>query len=167
VSDAVIDKIRQLLDSSKTEYSIATPIDRLETFFIRIVSAAQQKVHTPSGAVSTTKLGDFLVGQPEGEIKAGIIEQLASKEAEKKSVEQPASTGTVNKPAEVPLPVDHDVLKGLVKPREPAKPVAVKKQTDEPAEEVRQINKNILDELTGSPEAKKNKEDKADKQQGG
>jgi ABC-2 type transport system ATP-binding protein len=169
VSDTTISKIRQLLDSAKAKYSIDTPIDKLETFFIKTVSAAQQQVQTASGAVSTTKLGDFLVGQPERESKSDIIEQLASKKVEKKSSEQLASTETVKVSEGAAQPVNEKVLGDLVKPHESAKPVPVIKdrQPDKPTEEVQQINKNILNELTGGSEAEKSKENKADKKQGG
>jgi len=50
-------------------------MDRLETFFIKTVTAAQEQAQPTSGAVSTTRLGDFLVSQKPVE---GILDKLVS-----------------------------------------------------------------------------------------
>ncbi len=89
VSDATIGKIKQLLDAAKTEYSVDSPLDKLETFFIRTVSAAQSACGgTISGAVSTTKLGDFLVGRPGADYKADVIGQLVSEKVAKEPAQK-------------------------------------------------------------------------------
>ena len=91
------------------------------------------------------------------ESKSDIIEQLASKNVEKKPSEQMASAETVKVSEGAAQPVNENVLSDLVKPHESAKPVPVIKdrQPDEQTEKVQQINKNILDELTGGSEARK------------
>ena len=168
ISDTTIGKIRQLLDAAKTEYSIDSPMDRLETFFIKTVSAAQQQGQAVSGAVSTTKLGEFLVGQPGADSKAGVIEQLVSKEVTEKSVQGASSSEPVTVSQPVAAPIDEQLLDDLIKPRQAAKPVPVVKENkaDEQTKEVQQINKSILDELTGGSGAANDKTDKTDKQQG-
>jgi len=50
-------------------------MDRLETFFIKTVTAAEEQAQPTSGAVSTTRLGDFLVSQTPVE---GILDKLVS-----------------------------------------------------------------------------------------
>ena len=170
ISDAIIGRIRQLLDSAKADYSIDTPIDKLETFFIRTVSAVQKSTAgtTVSGAVSTTKLGDFLVGQPDTS-RTEIIEQLVSEKESGKIEKEDASSETVKVSTVSQQPVDEKLLDDLIRPCETAKPAPVvkDKQADEPAKEIQQINKNILDELTGGSETAKDKEDNADEKQGG
>ena len=177
VSDATIGKIKQLLDAAKTEYSVDSPLDKLETFFIRTVSAAQSACGgTISGAVSTTKLGDFLVGRPGADYKADVIGQLVSEKiAEEPAQKAPsAESAAIRQP--VKEPIDEHLLGDLVKPHRAVKPVPVVKENkaDEQAKnvdstgspQVEQINKSILDELTGSSDAPDSSEHKADKQQG-
>jgi ABC-2 type transport system ATP-binding protein len=168
VSDATIGKIKQLLDAAKTEYSVDSPLDKLETFFIRTVSAAQQQLQTISGAVSTTKLGDFLVGRPVADYKADVIGQLVSEKVAKKPAQGASSAESAAVRQPVKEPIDEHLLGDLVKPHRPVKPVPVVKENkaDEQAKNVEQINKSILDELTGSSDAPDNKERKADRQQG-
>jgi ABC-2 type transport system ATP-binding protein len=168
VSDATIGKIKQLLDAAKTEYSVDSPLDKLETFFIRTVSAAQQQLQTISGAVSTTKLGDFLVGRPVADYKADVIGQLVSEKVAKKPAQGASSAESAAVRQPVKEPIDEHLLGDLVKPHRPVKPVPVVKENkaDEQAKNVEQINKSILDELTGSSDAPDSSEHKADKQQG-
>jgi ABC-2 type transport system ATP-binding protein len=169
VSDATIGKIKQLLDAAKTEYSVDSPLDKLETFFIRTVSAAQSACGgTISGAVSTTKLGDFLVGRPGADYKADVIGQLVSEKVAKKPAQGASSAESAAIRRPVKEPIDEHLLGDLVKPHRAVKPVPVVKENkaDEQAKNVEQISKSILDELTGSSDAPDNKERKADRQQG-
>jgi len=75
ISDAAIEKIKQIVQQEDTECVVSSPMDRLETFFIKTVTAAQQQAQPTSGAVSTTRLGDFLVSQKPVE---GILDKLVS-----------------------------------------------------------------------------------------
>jgi ABC-2 type transport system ATP-binding protein len=60
ISDVTVEKIKRLIQSEGAECEVTSPIDKLETFFIRTVAAAQQQAQPTSGAVSTTKIGGFL-----------------------------------------------------------------------------------------------------------
>jgi ABC-2 type transport system ATP-binding protein len=60
LSDSTVEKIKHLVHQETTECEIASPMDKLETFFIKIVEAAQQQLKPTSGAISTTKIGEFL-----------------------------------------------------------------------------------------------------------
>ncbi len=167
VSDATIGKIKQLLDAAKTEYSVDSPLDKLETFFIRTVSAAQSACGgTISGAVSTTKLGDFLVGRPGADYKADVIGQLVSEKVAEEPAQRASSAESAAIRQPVKEPIDEHLLGDLVKPHRAVKPVPVVKENkaDEQAKNVEQINKSILDELTGSSDAPDSSEHKADKQ---
>lgn len=50
-------------------------MDKLETFFIKIVETAQQQLKPTSGAFSTTKIGEFLTGSTPIE---NILDKLVS-----------------------------------------------------------------------------------------
>ncbi|TFG48450.1 MAG: ABC transporter ATP-binding protein, partial [Candidatus Brocadiia bacterium] len=60
ISDSAVRKIGRILDEEHAEYEVTSPMDKLETFFIRTVNAAQQQAQATSGAISTTKIGEFL-----------------------------------------------------------------------------------------------------------
>ena len=72
LSPAVIEKIKQTLAEEHAEYTIGSPIDKLETFFINIVARAQRQAVPTSGAESKTQISNFL--------SAGINDR-ASREA--------------------------------------------------------------------------------------
>jgi len=75
ISDTAVEKIRQIVRDEHAECEVTSPMDKLETFFIRTVTAAQQQDQPTSGAVSTTKIGDFLT-QPEA--VESILDKLVS-----------------------------------------------------------------------------------------
>jgi ABC-2 type transport system ATP-binding protein len=60
ISDSTVERIKHLVQQENAECEISSPMDKLETFFIRIVENAQQQSKPTSGAVSTTKIGEFL-----------------------------------------------------------------------------------------------------------
>jgi ABC-2 type transport system ATP-binding protein len=75
ISDATVKKIEQLIKDEEAEYEIASPLDKLETFFIKTIAAAQQQAQPTSGAVSTTKIGAFLAEETPVE---KILDKLVS-----------------------------------------------------------------------------------------
>ena len=60
ISDASIEKIKQLIEKENAQCTVTCPMDKLESFFIRTVCDAQQQEKPTSGAVSTTQISDFL-----------------------------------------------------------------------------------------------------------
>ncbi len=75
ISDAAVEKIKQIVQAEHADCVITSPMDRLETFFIKTVAAAQQQAQPTSGAVSTTRLGDFLTA---ASAKENILDKLVS-----------------------------------------------------------------------------------------
>ncbi|MHC4170051.1 MAG: ABC transporter ATP-binding protein, partial [Planctomycetota bacterium] len=75
ISETTVDKIKQLVADEDAECVVTSPMDKLETFFIRTVTAAQQQAQPTSGAVSTTKIGDFLTEPPSVE---NILDKLVA-----------------------------------------------------------------------------------------
>ncbi|MHC4569679.1 MAG: ABC transporter ATP-binding protein, partial [Planctomycetota bacterium] len=73
ISDTTVEKIEKLVHAENAECVVTSPMDRLETFFIRTVTAAQQQARPTSGAVSTTKIGEFLAEPPSVE---NILDKL-------------------------------------------------------------------------------------------
>ena len=161
ISDAAIEKIKQLIRDEQAECVITSPMDKLETFFIRTVAAAQQQARPTSGAVSTTQIGDFLAA---ASIEENILDKLVSSPTSREySVQTPPATQTERvqplEPSE--SKPDGELLHKLsekdkpveVKPVIKTEPVNPKLLQEVPEDE------NILDQLTArSTPAKKDSE---------
>jgi ABC-2 type transport system ATP-binding protein len=161
LSAGLIEKIRHLIQNENSECVVDTPMDRLETFFIRTVAAAQQKDVTTSGAVSTTRIGDFLAAGEQGG-KAEVIERLVggqdfAKQSAAVKTSEPVKTQEVQQ-------FDEKVLKDLTKPVEPAEPKPVEKpeKTTQQPQRTEEADKSILEQLIRGSQEKK----EPDKQQG-
>ncbi len=170
ISDTAIEKIKQIIHNENAECVVTSPMEKLETFFIKTVAAAQQQAQTTSGAVSTTKIGDFLTLPTTAE---DIFDKLVS---------APVSPeGSLGSPAiEKVVPVessesqaDEQLLSKLTGSAEPSQPELVDrdKVTTQPVESEaprdEQINKSILDQLTGRRSPQGEDTEQADKSQSG
>jgi len=152
VSDAAVDKIRQILEDERAECEITSPLEKLETFFIHTVVEAQQQARPTSGAVSTTQIGDFLMAQKS---QAGILDKLVSARVSETKPAEPPRTDHPQ-PTEVAAPEpDRDLLGDLTKPASTAKtegvaPAQPKSAPSEVAEvpDDQQVRKGVLDALT-------------------
>ncbi len=145
ISDSTVEKIRQLVAAEDGECVVTSPMDKLESYFIRTVIAAQQQAQPTSGAVSTTKIGDFLTRK---EPMESILDKLVSA-----PVSTPEPAPTTEKVAAVPVSEsqpDESLLSKLTRSAEPARQEKPRTEPVQPsAAEHRQIKKSILDQLTG------------------
>ena len=147
VSDATVNRIRQILSDEHAECEVTAPMERLETFFIKTVVEAQQQARPTSGAVSTTQIGDFLTagGRPEN-----ILDKLVSTPVSATSPAAPVKTEVVQ-PREVATPAaNKDLLSKLTQTSaspqtERVSPTPVETPSDVQQEEVK---KSVLDKLT-------------------
>ncbi len=92
VSDAAVNRIRQILSDEHAECEVTAPMEKLETFFIKTVVEAQQQARPTSGAVSTTQIGDFLTA---GGHKENILDKLVSTSVSEKTPAEPVKTEAV------------------------------------------------------------------------
>jgi ABC-2 type transport system ATP-binding protein len=171
ISDATVEKIRQLIQGEGSDCVVTSPMDKLETFFIKTVAAAQQQAQTTSGAVSTTKIGDFLAPERPPE---GVLDKLVSKPI---SQQMPPEVPKTEKVAAVESPgpkPDEQLLSSLTKPAEPSQPKSLvkdEKVKTEPVEprmlQQEQVKKGILDQLTGRSESQNEDKRQADKSRAG
>lgn len=171
VSDATIEKIKQLIHKENAECVVTSPMDKLETFFIRTVAAAQKQAQTTSGAVSTTKIGDFLTKQT---VTEDILDKLVSAPVSPDGPAEPPSTEKVI-PVESsePEPAEQllSKLTGSTEQTEPDASVRSEPITTQPVEsqapQAEQVNKNILDQLTGKKSTQDQDKEPTDKSQAG
>jgi ABC-2 type transport system ATP-binding protein len=171
ISDTTIEKIKQLIQGENAECEITSPMDKLETFFIKTVAAAQQQEQATSGAVSTTKIGDFLTQQT---ITEDILDKLVSAPVSQESpAEHPTTEKVIPVEGSEPEPAEQllSKLTASTEQTEPETPVINEQVTTQPVEsqapQAEQVNKSILDQLTGRQSNKGQDEETTDKSQAG
>jgi ABC-2 type transport system ATP-binding protein len=156
ISESTVEKIKQLVETEQADCVVTSPMDKLETFFINTVVAAQQAQPT-AGAVSTGRIGDFLSSQ---HIEESILDKLvsATQTADKSTPVSPAtrSQPTASETEKV-VPADRSqgkadekLLEKLTEqqPRPPQPKPVTKTESAESEADSRQDHKNILDQLT-------------------
>jgi ABC-2 type transport system ATP-binding protein len=152
ISDNAIERIKQLIKDEHADCQVTSPMDRLETFFIKTVEDAQQQAQPTSGAVSTTGISDFLSSEA---ARGNILDKLVSAPVSDKTTQKPPKTEQAV-PVETSEPKPDDkLLRKLSKPAKPARQKSVARdrsiktkpvETETPKPD--QIKKSILDQLT-------------------
>jgi ABC-2 type transport system ATP-binding protein len=170
ISDIAVEKIKQIVHNENAECEVASPLDKLETFFIRTVTTAQQQAQPTSGAVSTTKIGDFLT---QHEAVESILDKLVSAPVSKESEAGSPATEKVTTESVKPK-ADEQLLSKLTSSVEPAESVTddgEEKIQTEPVEPLpqqpEQVREDILNKLTGGSGALSRDKDKTEKPQAG
>lgn len=157
ISETTVEKIKQLVETEQADCVVTSPMDKLETFFINTVVVAQQQAGAAAGAVSTTRIGDFLSSQ---HIEESILDKLvsATQTADKSTPVTPATrsqpvateTEKVVPPDSSQGEADEKLLEKLTKQQaEPPQPKPVTKpESTESEADSEQNHKTILDQLT-------------------
>ncbi len=169
ISDATVEKIEQLIREEDADCQITSPMDKLETFFIRTITAAQQQAQPTSGAISTTKIGDFLT---QHEAVESILDKLVSAPVSKHvSGEIPATEKVATE--SVKPKADEQLLSKLTSSVEQSESKAVTREkiktepVESPIEKHEKVRGDILDKLTGGSGALSRDKDKTEKPQAG
>lgn len=168
ISDSAVEKIKQIVRQENADCVVSSPMHKLETFFIDTVVAAQRQAQRTSGAVSTTKIGDFLTRET---VSENILDKLASTPVSQGPAAERAPTEKVV-PAETAGPKPDERLLGkLAEPARPqpvvgdGKPGTKPVETNVPEQEL--VKKDVLDELAGRSEPKTEDPGQTDKPQAG
>ncbi len=171
ISDATVEKIRRLIQDEDAECVVTSPMDKLETFFIKTVVAAQQQAQPTSGAVSTTKIGEFLAPQKPVE---SILDKLVSTAVSQQAFPEGPTTEEVAAAESSESAPDEQLLSELTGSGEPLGPKPVvgnEKVETEPvkphAPEPEQVKKSVLDQLTGGSALQSEDKQETDKSQAG
>jgi ABC-2 type transport system ATP-binding protein len=160
ISDAAVEKIKQIVQDEHSDFVVTSPMDKLETFFIKTVVTAQQQAQPTSGAVSTTQIGGFLSSKTLAE---NILDKLVSASvSEHKPPTEPSSREGITAVKTFKHKPDEQLLSELTKSAKPPQPKPVIKT--EPVEpkpsQQEQVQKSILEQLTGrSTPANKDKKE--------
>ncbi|OPZ99775.1 MAG: hypothetical protein BWY71_00905 [Planctomycetes bacterium ADurb.Bin412] len=158
LSSGAIEQIKGIIHrENAAEVEVLNPRDRLEDYFLRIVSEAQAEKLQTSGATLGTGVSDFLTArETEEEVREKVLEGLVGREAE---------TGTGSARGEEPvIPVesvqavdlvDHGVLDSLVEvkteqvqPEEAGGKAAANKAEAEPRDAAELLmDKSVIESL--------------------
>lgn len=158
LSAGAIEQIKGIIHrENAAEVEVMNPRDRLEDYFLRVVSEAQSEKVQTSGATLGTGVSDFLtVRETEEEVREKVIDGLVGREAE---------TGTGSASGEEPvIPVeavqavdlvDHGVLDSLVevkteqvRPEEAGAKAAAKKAEPGPRDATELLmDQSVIDSL--------------------
>jgi len=165
ISDATVKRIEQLIRDEEAECEVTSPLDKLETFFIKTIVAAQQQARPTSGAVSTTKIGGFLAEETPVE---KILDKLVSAPITEDSLQKASMVEQVVHDESVVPVHDEQLLTELTGSTETSRsqPVVKEEKVDEePVEsqqvpQQEQVKKDILDRLTVPLSPQKEKEDR-------
>ncbi|MHC4644722.1 MAG: ABC transporter ATP-binding protein [Planctomycetota bacterium] len=147
ISDNALERIRQIISQEQAGFCVSSPMDKLESFFIKIVAAAEQQAQPTSGVVGSTQISDFLAAKAvAGDILDRLVSSPASQSSE--SVEPPA-TEQVRPVGPSEIQPDERLLHQLTEPAEPVAPRPVEKTKPvEPKLEPSRRKESILDQLT-------------------
>jgi ABC-2 type transport system ATP-binding protein len=157
LSDGTLERIKKLVEDENVNYEITSPMDKLETFFIRIVTEAQQQAQPTSGVISDSRapIADFLAAEvvEESQRKA-VLDKLVTTSIKSSVTTEDSTTQTPVSEQVSQTKADNDFLKQLTKQSEPplteqplkgndlAEPVSEETEKESP-----QIREDILDQL--------------------
>jgi ABC-2 type transport system ATP-binding protein len=165
ISDEAIEKIKRIVHAENAECEVSSPMNKLETFFINTVVAAQRSSKQTSGAVSTTKIGNFLTVES---VSRNILDKLvATPVSQETPAESPATEDTT--PAKIAeTQPDNQLLRDLTESTTPMQPAPTglnaetqPVQTDVPTPPD-QVKEDVLDQLTGRAKAQSEKHEEKD-----
>ena len=149
VSEAALHKIENILRQENLDFDVDSPMEKLETFFIKTVARAQQADIKTSGAVSKTGISDFLKSAAPSE---NLLDKLVSANvasethiAEKTAAESESAAKEIKR--------DDRLLKELTEASQSVN-VETKEVTPLPVSQVEEVNIDVLNQLTGNAETK-------------
>lgn len=156
ISDTAVEKIRHIVESENCEFEVTSPMERLESFFVRTVAEAQAQKQRTSGAVSTTQIGDFLTQGTDGKsISEAILDKLVSADvADKGKTKEPVVTEKVTEAAPAEKPDEH-LLSNLTSRSAAVETTTIEKVPVKPeAIEMDKPDVDILEQLVERPHRK-------------
>lgn len=172
ISAPALERIKRILSKEQADFDICSPMDRLETFFIKTVAEAQMQGKSTSGAVSTssTQISDFLAAQDTDESRRkNILDKLVSSSSSGKSSEQKgAVTEKVSQADQGKPGPDEQLLSKLTSTNAPTETTSVLQDAakTEPVtpqqDQEKEADKNVLDQLTNPSSSENDKENTRD-----
>ena len=155
LSDRALQQIERIVSTEGAELTVESPMEKLESFFVKIVAKARHEKQRTSGAEEGTGISGFLaekaVVRPDN-ILDDLVSAKVQPEVEPTSIAATVTTESVSVPEAKPLEADHILLEKLtlqetevsttLSETEPA-------ETQPPEPEKPAVKKDILKDLVG------------------
>ncbi|MFI4913168.1 MAG: ABC transporter ATP-binding protein [Sedimentisphaeraceae bacterium JB056] len=152
LNDAALSEITSIIEKQGGNVKVSSPSYKLEDFFVNVVTEAQKRNQTTSGAISSRKIGDFLSTsqQPKDEDKKSqVLDKLvkvdleAQKQATVEKVEKIKEASKPQEPKE-----DTSLLENLTKDEVVEENTSQVEAVEKPAEPVKKVDTDLLNELS-------------------
>jgi len=164
LSDKAVNRITEIVHSENSECEIVSPMDKLESFFVKTVIDAEKQKQPTSGALGTGHIEDFLKTETPAE---SLLDKLVSDSGNEPGQvpltnqlpEQAKDTAEYKQPSSKKQPsgrqVDEQFLDKLTQKSKtaPAKPVEQNEHEKDRPPKKKEPDRNILDELTGQKDS--------------
>jgi len=155
LSDRAVEQIERIVSKEGGELSIENPMEKLESFFIKIVAKARQEKQQTSGAELGTGISGFLAEKAVVRPK-NVLDELVSAKMQEEAV--PTQTVTTETTESISAPeakssgADHNLLDQLT--RQETDPATTRSKTEQtptqPTEPKKSaVKKDILEDLVG------------------
>jgi ABC-2 type transport system ATP-binding protein len=155
LSDRAVEQIERIVSKEGGKLNIENPMEKLESFFIKIVEKARQEKQQTSGAEVGTGISGFLA-EKEVVRSENILDELVSVNMQEEvvpvSTVETETTETVSAAASKPLDADHGLLDQLTRQETDISMTQPEKEqttTQSPEPEKPVVKKDILDDLVG------------------
>ncbi len=146
LSQSAVEKIKQIAEGENGECEISSPMERLESFFIKTVNAAQRQEQSTSGAVSGMGISEFLSAEGATE---SILDKLVSVEVSAKPA--PAESISTEVVSAAEAAGEDKILQKLTEKIEPAETESIEQtqKTELPQVEPEPVKQDVLEGLVG------------------
>ncbi len=155
LSVQALEKIKSIATSECDKVDVESPMDKLESFFVKIVAQARQEKQRTSGAETGTGISGFLAEKPVVR-RDNVLDQLVTAKVQP---EPPKESVVETTQAEKSKPAaDDQLLRQLSQKSAELSPIQTPATDDvsEPGpKEKPDVKKNVLDELIGKKDTGK------------
>ncbi|MCF7976012.1 MAG: ATP-binding cassette domain-containing protein [Phycisphaerae bacterium] len=148
ISDQAMGQIRDILEREHAEFDLSSPMEKLETYFVRTVAEAQQQAQPTSGAESTTRMAGFLAGEEDAQKQ--VLSSLVQGQTKSEPKPSQAGTRTAKSAQSTEVEPKSAVLDSLIKKAPDQVTLETPKKSEDTAAPIQtktQVNRGILDQL--------------------
>ena len=152
LSEQSLQKMKEIAASEGKTLGIENPMDKLESFFVKIVTHARQQKRRTSGADAGTGISGFLADKPVVREET-ILDKLVSANIQAEpEAEVSVDVTQTETPRSKPVDADNQLLQKLSQrtvESTPINPAAANNKSSPVKEEKPEVKKDVLNELIG------------------
>jgi len=114
ISEGAVKQIRHIVENEGSEFNVGTPLEKLETYFIKTVAAAEEHAVPTSGAVSSGQISEFL--RPRAPVESVLDKLVSADVSDAAGSEEPATQPASSSAADSAAEPDAKLLDELTTP---------------------------------------------------